>query len=300
MPTKATVLIVDNKPAEIESLGEQLQADANVLYANSGRQALEMANELGQLDLVLVEIDLPEMNGFDVCMNLKSAFSRANMPIVMIGQANEDDRQKSLDLGAVDFIGKPYSLVSAQARINKQLELKQKTDLLAELASLDGLTVLPNREAFIERVDVEWRRSVREFYPLTLLMIGIDQFSAVNDQYGYGVGDECLKRVARAIESCCLRAADMVARTGGDEFSALLPSIDLDNALVVAERMCDAVIQMNIPHQSSNVGKLTVSIGVGTIEPTQDGDYQLLIDETEEMLYRARQLGGNQAQGISI
>ena len=134
-----------------------------------------------------------------------------------------------------------------------------------------------------------------------MILIDIDDFAAFNDQYGAGSGDQVLKRVAQVIENNCLRAADLVARFDGDEFVALLPGIELENALKVAVNICRAVAALGIEHSGSGEGGiLTVSVGVATVEPTQDQSQALLMEEVAEMLNSAQQMGGNQAQGIDL
>jgi diguanylate cyclase (GGDEF)-like protein len=300
MYRQPTVLLAADNAEEIESMGELLQQEFNVLFARSGQQAINLATESDQIDLIVVDVDLPDIDGYEVCTRLKAQFTRDNLPMVMLGQDDDINKERGFDLGAADFIAKPFSSITAMARIKKQMELKIKTDLLTELAALDGLTCLANQDAFAERIDVEWRRATREYNVLAVLLINIDKFNAFNERYGYGVGDECLKKVARALEGSCSRAADMVSRLGSDEFAVLLPGNDLESALIVAERMCLAVKKLNVLNEFTTSGKLSVSVGVATIEPKQDDNYQQLVDEAEEMLFRARQLGGDQAQGVSV
>ena len=132
----------------------------------------------------------------------------------------------------------------AAARIKTQLELKYKTGVLQDVASLDGLTALANKPRLDEYLGIEWRRSLREFYPLSLIKIDIDFFTAFNDHHGLGNGDDVLKRVARALMVNCSRAGDMLSRYSNDEFFVLLPAIELDSALTVAERMVEAVADL--------------------------------------------------------
>ena len=181
------------------------------------------------------------------------------------------------------------------------LDLQHKTRLLGDIASLDPLTTLASKERLDEYLDIEWRRSLREFYPLSLISLDIDLFTAYNDQNGLGSGDEALRRIARAIEGTSNRAADMVSRYQGDQFVVLLPTLELENALLVAEKMVAAVEELEIPNEASTVSDvITVSAGVATIEPSRDKRYEDLLDEAQEMLYRSQQDGGNQAQGVSL
>jgi diguanylate cyclase (GGDEF)-like protein len=132
-------------------------------------------------------------------------------------------------------------------------------------------------------------------------MVDIDAFSSFNDHYGAGVGDNCLKRITSAIENNCLRAADIVARYDNDEFVALLPCTEFENALRVAENICRAVSSLNLIHEYSDCADVvTVSVGIATIDPTQDQGYKALIHEVKEVLHMAQHKGGNQAQGVEL
>ena len=137
-----------------------------------------------------------------------------------------DDETKGLELGAVDYIAKPFSLPIVKARVKNHLELKRRGDLLEKLASIDGLTCLYNRRRFDEVLDAEWRRALRDVSWLTLMMMDIDFFKAFNDRHGHAAGDVCLRNVAQTLACSLDRSGDFVARYGGEEFAAILPGTD--------------------------------------------------------------------------
>lgn len=300
MPAKSTVLILSHNQDSYRSLLDELQDEFNVVEISD--PALLREYDASQLDLVLVESATGSLDANEICRQLKSTAALRTVPVIFLGNLPAiDDESKAVDLGVADFINGTRSVSLIKARIRSQIELKHKTDLLTEIALLDGLTCIPNLQRFEETLEVEWRRNLREFNDLSVILVDIDNFTAYNDHYGAGSGDQVLKRVARVLENNCLRAADLVARYDGDAFVALLPGIELENALKVAENICRAVVALDIENTGAGEGiMLTVSAGVATVEPTQEQDPGQLMDEAEEMLNSAQQMGGNQAQGIGL
>jgi diguanylate cyclase (GGDEF)-like protein len=300
MPAKSTVLIVSVNPVNSQSLLGALQDDFNFVQITDA--ALLREYDASQLDLILLEAIEGGPDAYELCNQLKSTASLRAVPVVFLANSpSTDDESRAVNLGAADCIDLGLSLALIKSRIHAQVDLKQKTDLLTEIALLDGLTCLPNLQRFEETLEVEWRRNLREFNDLSVMLIDLDNFTAYNDSHGAGSGDRVLKRVAQVIENNCLRAADLVARYDGDEFVALLPGIELENALKVAENICCAVAALAIENDGAEEATaVTVSVGVATVEPTQDQKPAQLMDEVTEMLNSAQQMGGNQAQGIGI
>jgi diguanylate cyclase (GGDEF)-like protein len=184
------------------------------------------------------------------------------------------------------------------ARERAEAELRDARDKLEALAHLDGLTNLPNRRQFNDRLDKEWRRMQREQQELAVLMIDIDYFKGYNDHYGHGGGDECLKRVASALAEALVRPGDLVARYGGEEFVAILPATDLEGARQVAEHLRCAVEALALPHERSQAaGHVTVSIGCACTLPAPDGLPATLLESADRMLYQAKTQGRNQICG---
>jgi diguanylate cyclase (GGDEF)-like protein len=293
------VILAGNDSEDLIVIRSTLDSEGELILSSNSQQVVKQASDCDYLDLVIIDMDAID-DGNDLCMRLKAQFSRDNLPIVMIGGEGDQAKEKSMDLGALDYFTRPLSTQISIARIKHYIELKRKTDLLTELAGLDGLTCLASQEAFDERMDNEWRRAVREYHSISVLLINVDGFNAFNESNGYGAGDECLRQVARILDHCCTRAADFVARLGSDEFAVILPGNDLDSALIVADKMCESVQKLGIANENTVGGVITISIGAASVEPSQGDKYRALLDEAEEMLYRARQLGGNQSQGISL
>ena len=183
-----------------------------------------------------------------------------------------------------------------KARIANHLELKRYRDLLADLAWVDGLTGVRNRRQFDDFIERELRTAVRADRPLSLIMLDIDYFKHYNDHYGHLVGDDCLKKVAQALEHSLCRSADMIFRYGGEEFACLLPETNAAGAMAVAHRMLDVIQTLNIEHVNSAKKIITVSIGVCTLIPQQRSKIENLIVPADKALYRAKELGRNRVE----
>lgn len=280
------------------ALYRHLSSDFSVLFADSADEVIDLTSDNEPIDVCLVRAANTE-KAYELCTWMKTDNEVKNLPLVMLGDGDAD-AERWLSAGAIDWFDENANPALLAARLKSYSELKHKNDLLLQIASFDSLTSLSNRRRMDEYLDIEWRRSLREFYPLSLIQMDLDRFTAFNDHYGIGRGDEVLKRIARALEPIFNRAADMLSRYGGDEFVVLLPSLELDSALALAERMVEAVRDLGIEHELSETNVLTASAGVATIEPSRDKRCQDLQDEAGEMLYRAQQSGGDQAQGIAV
>lgn len=292
---KQTILIVDDDSVNLNILSGEFSQDYNIVLAKSGEQALKRV-EKSQIDLVLLDIMMPNMDGYEVCRRLKAQDATRHIPVIFITAMSEDeDEAKGLILGSVDYIKKPFCLPIVRARIKTCLDLKMKTDMLEQLVSLDGLTNIFNRRKFNEVIDIEWNRAIRDENPLSLIMIDVDQFKSYNDHYGHAAGDDCLRRVANALKMGIKRAADFLARYGGEEFAVILPGTDLAGAGNVAENLRKAIEALRIHHACSQVAPhVTVSLGATTMKPQKDLlSAVVLIKEADKMLYRAKEEGRN-------
>ena len=300
MVSKATILVLGQKTVLQELLFVDLQRQLTVLRASDENQMIDKTFGNKRVDCIIVDIHSVGCGPDDVFQWLKKDSATKNIPIIALGDA-EDDIDLWLQAGAVDFMFKsiPASIVAARVKILRDVTIK--TQLLIDVASLDALTSVANSRRLDEYLDVEWRRSLREYYPLSLIRIDIDSFAVFNDQFGIGAGDDMLKQVAELLDSLTNRAADMVSRYDGDEFFILLPGTELNNALLLATRMMAGIALLGTPiGNDDNAGLLSASAGVATIEPSADKHRQSLVDEAGDMLERARQRGGNQVEGVAI
>ena len=297
-----TILIVDDEPINIKALQLVLGEEHNLVFATTGEMALQMAVEEPQPDLILMDIVMPGLDGFEVCRRLKSDERTHNIPVVFLTARWETSEEaKGLELGAVDYIRKPFSPPIIKARIRNHLELKKTRDLLENLSTLDGLTNIPNRRRFDEIFIHEWTRAVRNKAPLSLLFIDIDHFKNYNDYYGHLAGDDCLKAVARVLQSSLGRAADFLARFGGEEFIILLPDTKENGCRHLAESIRSAVENLDIEHRGSPVADhLTVSIGAVTCVDVTACDRELLLEHADRLLYQAKHEGRNRVAAQTI
>jgi len=293
-PDHQTILIVDDTPANIEILSAILGLEYGILFATSGLEALALI--VGQTpDLILLDIMMPRMDGYEVCKRLKANPQTWNIPVIFITSlGEEEDEARGLEVGAIDYIAKPISAPIVKARVRNHLELKRYRDMLENLSAVDGLTGIANRRRLDERLTQEWLRGRRNQSPLSVCMVDIDYFKLFNDHYGHAAGDDCLRRVALALASALRRPVDFVARYGGEEFVCVLPDTDADGAALLADKLRDSVAALGIPHAASSVaGHVTISGGVATVVPVGDSSPAQLLEAADRLLYQAKKAGRN-------
>ncbi|MBU0661717.1 diguanylate cyclase [Patescibacteria group bacterium] len=297
---KQKILIADDERFNLNILVDILKSDYKVIVAKDGKQALERAMS-NPPDLILLDIMMPEMDGYEACRNLKENEQTKDIPVIFITAMKEEGNEvKGFDLGAVDYITKPFQAAIVMARVKTQLKMKWQADMLRKMASIDGLTEIPNRQKFEEVFDREWRRAVRKKTPLSVLLMDIDFFKQYNDAYGHGRGDKCLKAVAQALAGTIRRPGDFVARYGGEEFIAVLPDTDISGAMTIAETIRSNVELLKIPHaQPVPLDYVTISIGLSSVFPSggfSDAALVSVLAAADEMLYKAKAAGRNQVQ----
>lgn len=295
------LLVVDDQPANVQVLYRLFSADHQVFMATSGEQALKVCAER-EPDLVLLDVVMPGMDGYQVCGLLRAESATRNVPVIFVtGEQDEEAETRALDVGAVDFITKPINPRVVKARVRTHLQLKAQSDLLREWVYLDGLTRIANRRYFEERAAAEWARAVRQGLPLAALMIDVDHFKAFNDAHGHQAGDEALQRVAAELKSVLKRQTDLLARYGGEEFVCLLPDTDLDGALALADQMRAHLHSVAIRHDAPPGGALlTVSIGACAKPADVVGSVTALLRQADAQLYVAKSRGRDQACGAVL
>ncbi len=290
---KPKILLVDDEKANLKVLSDLLKEDAQTYVAKSGFQALEKANKLLP-DLILLDVVMPDMDGFEVIKSLKSNSATQMIPVIFVtGLTDLVFEEKGLGLGACDYILKPYHSVIVKARVKLHLQLVRQRKLLEKLALIDPLTTIANRRKYEEVFDLEWRSAVRAGGQLSIAMLDVDNFKQFNDRFGHAAGDEVLERVAKNLSQQLHRAKDFVARYGGEEFVILLPDTDAAGAEIIMNRCRVAIESLQIPHSESLHRFVTVSIGGVTVSPgvgTEKTDILLLADK---LLYSAKQGGRN-------
>jgi diguanylate cyclase (GGDEF)-like protein len=289
-----TILAVDDSPENLDLIKNILEPHYTVKVAVHSELALQIAtNQLP--DLILLDIMLDDMDGYEICHQLKSADKTRNIPIIFLtAKHSEEDEVHGFRIGGSDYITKPFSPSIVLARVRTQIQLKTKSDLLEKLASLDGLTEIPNRRAFDAALERQWNQSKRTGMPLSLLIADIDNFKQFNDYFGHPMGDECLKGVARALQKITHRPEDLVARLGGEEFSILLPNTDSIGALMRAEQYRETIENLKIRHTQNNPNAfVTISIGVATLQAHTFDNVASLLKAADDALYQAKHQGRN-------
>ncbi len=296
---KPRIMIVDDDFINKEILLHGLKNDYEILVASSGAEALQMA-ETELPDTILLDIVMPDVDGYQVCRTLKGNRRTQKIPIIFsTSKCTDEDEVLGLTMGASDYVTKPFNMALVRARVRNQVLLKQKTDLLEQLASIDGLTEVPNRRYFDEVYEQEWRRAIRNRYPISLCLLDIDFFKQFNDNYGHTAGDDCLVVVARALSLVSRRAGDFLARYGGEEFVFVWPNCDSDHAAKLAEQARQAVSDLAITHGYSKIAdRITISLGVASVLPKSHDNRKDLIDKADEQLYIAKQTGRNQVASV--
>jgi diguanylate cyclase (GGDEF)-like protein len=293
-PGRQTVLVADDSPVVMALLIATLGSEFEILAATDGREAMAIAiNRMP--DLIMLDVLMPEFDGFEVCQKLKLDERTRNIPVIFLtGLEAAEDEMRGLELGAIDFIAKPIEPRIVALRVRNHLELKRYRDFLENLSLIDGLTGIGNRRRLDEALEREWRRARRVEVPLSMAMLDVDHFKRFNDFYGHAEGDNCLRQVAAVLQKMCKRPADLVARFGGEEFALIMPQTTRDGAILVAERVRASVAELRIPHNSSDAAPfVTVSIGVATVTPKVDTGPETLTRLADEKLYEAKRNGRN-------
>jgi diguanylate cyclase (GGDEF)-like protein len=310
----ADFLLVDDDPGTIQLLGRILSGIGSVRFATNGEDALRLAG-CAAPDLILLDAEMPGLSGFQVCAALKANPTLAGVPVIFVTSHRDQAFEiAGFAAGAADFIVKPVSPPLVLARVSAQLRMKRMADELRHSAMVDALTGVANRRRFDDALSTEWLRAQRAREPISLVMVDVDHFKLFNDRYGHPAGDACLRSIAQALVSACLRPADLVSRYGGEEFALLLPQTPAAGAQHVAQRILDIVQAVDIPHASSPVSThVTVSVGIAhygdapvdwqnlSARPPPSADVfgrptpQGLIEVADRALYAAKRAGRAQA-----
>jgi diguanylate cyclase (GGDEF)-like protein len=291
---KKSILVVDDERSNIMALTNMLASEYNVYAAKNGPDALDVAKEYLP-DLILLDILMPDMDGYEVLSQLKADEDTQSIPVIFItGLDGSDNEEKGLKMGAVDYINKPFSVSVVTRRIRNQVQLQSQYDTIKHLSMTDQLTGLPNRRSFDHRMRLDWNRAKRDKTFLSVLIIDIDKFKPYNDQYGHLQGDTALQVVADAIGKTLKRSTDFAARWGGEEFIVLLPGNDANGSSEMAEKIRANIEDALIPCGADTLAaKLTASVGVNTASPQKDDSVLEFISAADKALYAAKDAGRN-------
>lgn len=318
------ILVVDDTPENLELLERVLARKGfQVRQAGSGQAALAQIRSQ-RPDLILMDVCMPEMDGYEVCQVLKEDPATCDIPIIFVSALDEVlDKVKAFRVGGVDYITKPFHAAEVIVRVDTHLalrrlqqQLERQNDRLRQeiserlaveialqaanqelqrLAHMDGLTQVANRRSFDSELAQEWRRLAREQLPLTLILCDVDFFKKYNDTYGHQAGDDCLRNVATAVSTAIKRPGDLVARYGGEEFAIILPNTPKAGAVHVAIAIKAAIQALAMVHSGSTISRyVTLSLGVSSVVPQVDFSPMSLLAAADRALYKAKLGGRNQ------
>lgn len=292
-PLKPTVLIVEDDAVGIASLAGILGDRFDLVIARTVAEGQKLLSD--DVHLVLLDLYLQDESGLSFLRHIKSHYRYESIPVIITSASHqESDIETAFEIGAVDYVLKPFNKIILGAKVCTFIDLKKKTDQLASHAYTDPLTGCANRRRFTEQLDIEWRRALRHQTHLGLLLIDLDKFKTLNDTYGHQVGDMCLTTLAQAMQSSIARAGDVVARLGGDEFAVILPNTRLSHCVLVANRLQKTLksrLESTAADQDGCPG-FTTSIGCTSLTPTPSMTTKDLIEQADQELYKAKETGG--------
>lgn len=291
-----TVLVVDDEKQNRDLLAALLKDDCRVILAKNGAQALERT-ATQKPDLILLDVLMPDVSGLEVIQTLKNDDDTRQIPVIFISALDSPaDEERGLDLGAVDYITKPFHPSIVRKRVRNHLQSIHHRHLLENLAMIDSLTEIANRRRYNEALDNEWRRCGRSSSPLSLAIVDVDHFKAYNDRCGHAEGDLVLRQIAQSLSSFIRRPGDLVARYGGEEFVLLLPDTDASAAERLAGEIIASVEARQIPHPASPVSPfITISLGGITMTPLGGHPDPRFFQEADAALYAAKAERRNRA-----
>lgn len=291
-----SVLIVDDDELNLRILTDILEPYYNILIANSGAKAVQLSLTKSP-DLIILDIVMPSINGYETLLELKNIDLTRRIPVIFItGLDSHQDEEKGLFLGAVDYIRKPFVDSIVKARVKTHLQIVKKIRTIERESMIDFLLDIPNRRFFDKQLKFFWHQFKAFHADISLLILDVDDFKLVNDNFGHPYGDVVLQETAKTLKGCLLEDDSFLARYGGEEYAVLLPNTNIYKAVVVAEEMRKAIEQMEVFNSDKGeITKITISIGVSTACPFNgEIDPKEFIKIADEALYKAKHAGKNQ------
>jgi len=284
------VLIVDDDVDSLAIARLRLKKDGYIIEsAGGGEEGLNKARE-DIPDLILLDVQMPGRNGYEVCEELKSDPELCNIPIIFLSAADDiSEKVKGLDLGAVDYVTKPFDIFELRARVRAALRTKRLQDLLLIYSEVDSLTEIYNRRVLMERLQQEWDRNLRSIGAFSFIMADIDRFKRVNDTYGHPIGDVVLEKIAYILKHS-IRSGDIVGRYGGEEFGIIMVNSTAEEACVASGRYRHA-IELTVFKSKKEEFSVTVSFGVAN--STGMNSVTELVSAADSALYKAKESGRN-------
>ncbi|GHV07605.1 hypothetical protein FACS1894217_08720 [Clostridia bacterium] len=296
MNAKYTILAVDDEETNFAALHNILSADYALYPAMSGEEALNMLENI-KPDLVLLDILMPDLDGFEVLKRMKANLATANIPVIVVSALTGDENERSCyALGASDYISKPFNAETVRTRVETHIRIARHTESLSRWGLIDKTTGVADSRAFEERADAEWDRALKEHSFLSVITLGVDRFRHYSNSYGRDAGDAVLRTVAKLCSAYASRPANLVARTGDSKFTIILPQSLPRDAKRVAEAIRRGVATAVIPADRFGNTAVTVSLGVASVIPTADAEIKSLLDEAAGYMRDAKRFGRNRVR----
>ncbi|BFT31524.1 diguanylate cyclase [Alteromonas sp. D210916BOD_24] len=293
------ILIVDDQEITRLQLETLLADTARCSSVGSGKEALAFCEQHSP-DLVLMDVNMPDLDGHQTTALIKAKPACASIPIIFVTSADADeDQSKCWESGCVDFVHKPVNACTLRNRVKSHLTHKLKNDLLEKLIYVDRLTGAYNRHYLDDYLPRLVKDGLRNANPLSLVIFDIDHFKRFNDMYGHFEGDACLWKVSNTINNALMRPMDKLVRLGGEEFLVLLPNTDIEGAVEVTKRLIDGVYELNIRHSASEHQRVTLSAGVAIKSAEDQKTIDFILLEADKNLYEAKMQGRNRLKAPS-
>ena len=293
-----SLLVVDDDP-DIHPLIDFYLENVveRILHAESPEAGLQCAREC-RPGVVLLDIDMPGMNGFEVCRELKRDEDTRDIPVLFLTVEKQDHQvARALDSGGTDYVTKPFSHVVLQARVRAALRTKRLIELFKKEARIDWLTGLPTRRVLESALERQWSERRRRDEPFAVALLDLDHFKSINDRFGHGVGDEVLTRVGKTLQDS-LRGHELACRYGGEEFALLLRGVEEDDAERAVQRMLDGIRKIQVPVGDRNL-EVAASAGLATVRGVgKTIGTKRILELADQALYRAKANGRDRVVSV--
>lgn len=288
------ILIVDDSVVQASQLKAILEDDYSVAMAHTAQDGLRLAGG-GNFSLILLDVVMPEMDGFTLLKKLQEEIITQSIPVILITSLSASEHeQRGLLLGAVDYITKPFNPPIIKARVNTHVKLYQYRKQVEQQSMTDQLTGIANRRRYEQYSIEKWKQAVRLRLPFSVCMFDIDHFKGYNDAFGHPAGDKVIAAIAQTASAYLQRSTDFLARYGGEEFVAVSLGETAEQIFRHLKRIRQSIEDLHIPHDPSVSEWVTVSIGGVTIIPEAESTFSSYLKIADTMLYDAKRRGRNQ------
>ena len=287
------ILVIDDSAVQAEFLRSILRDDYDVSICHTAKEGLLAAKD-GSFSLILLDVIMPDMDGFTALRELKATELTKHIPVILLTSlADEQYEERGLLLGAVDYVAKPFSPVIIKARVKTHIHLYHYQTEFKQQALVDDLTGISNRRCYEGASIAKWREAVRFGLPFSVCMFDIDKFKLYNDTFGHPAGDQVIAAVAKTAGAYFQRSTDLFARYGGEEFVAVFVGNDARASFEFLKTIRQAVEDLHIKHNSPVCEWVTVSVGGVSLVPKSGDSYETYLKLADTMLYDAKRLGRN-------